>query len=403
MAVFRSVTGLSLFRDLGELPEHDPLKHTLRRWVYRLAEQRINHQVLTELAEERKRDRPHADTPGRSAVSFATMLTRALSDAPRREVWVRVLLANAASVSDASVELWQRRRELARRMGLDAPALIEAPLPDTPALAAQLADATRDRVEELSFASPAAFFELAIGRDVPGSWPARLSPPRLMDYFRDGDLLRSLDLAPPPLPASWGASSLCRALGLLGGAWLEALAPRDQPFVVAHDPYGLMRHEAAALFALLPLNPRFLQKHLDIAPHALADVQQRLGRIWLLELAQIAFRVRLRAPALAGENGFREAFSELSHRDLCLSLPRAAAGAIFPLGVEDEQRLLGNLLAVRRAEQLRDVHDEDWFRNPRAIEQLRAEAQRPPPTQADPEAVTAALKLTSKNLETLLR
>jgi len=205
------------------------------------------------------------------------------------------------------------------------------------------------------------------------------------------------------LPQSLGAASFGRALGQLGAAWYEALAPTDQPFVIAHDPYGLGRHEAAALFTLLPLNARFARRHLDISARAWPDVQRRLAQLWLLDLAVSALRVRLRPHALSGEQAFREAYAELSSRDLTLSLPRTSAGALFPLGVEDEQALLGKLLAPSRIEAMITAHDEDWFRNPRAIEQLRAEARLPPVPQADPERAAQALRVTLRWLEQLLR
>jgi hypothetical protein len=403
LGAYRSVTGFSLFRRVTEMPESDPLRAPLRRWVYRLAEQRIDQPTLSALDRERHLEHRHPDMPVRQAVSVATLLTRALGDGPRREPWARLLVEFAPPISARSVELWQRRREIARRFGLADPREIEAPLPDVAGVADSLSRTTRERVSELALGSLAGYFERAIGADVPGQWPARITPQRLLDYFRDGDLLRSLAIEAAPLPESSGAASLGRALGLLGGAWYEALAPQDQPFVVAHDPYGLRRHEAAALFALLPLNARFALRYLDISPHALPDMQRRLAQIWLLDLAVAAFRVRLRQPALSGERPFREAFSELAHRDLTLSLPETVAGALFPLGIEDEQALLGRLLAPVRAEALVEAHDEDWFRNPRAIEQLRAEASLPPTTQADPDEVARALALTKRRLETLLR
>jgi hypothetical protein len=403
LSLFRPITGLELFRTLNELPEYDPLRLPLQRWVYRLAEQRINHGVLTQLARERQREREHSDAPGRVAVSRAEMLRRVLSDAPRAEIWMRLFLEDAHAPSAVVVNLWQRRREIARRMGLDGPGHIESPASNIAEVARQFAATAGERIRELRIKSPSAFVQLALGRDVPGSWPARLSPNRLLDYFREADLLHSLDLRAPDLPRSYGAASFGRALGILGGAWLEALAPLDQPFVIAHDPYGLKRHEASALFALLPLNARFLHRHLEIPPHALADVQRRLAQIWLLDLATAAYRVRLRPHALGGEQEFREAFTELGHRDLNLSLPEQATGVLFPLGVEDEQAFVGRLLAARRELALLDEHDEDWYRNPRAVEQLRAEAHRPPQTRADPEDVVAALALVTKRLESLLR
>lgn len=403
LGIFRPITGQTLFRQLGELPAHDPLREPLRRCVYRLAEQRINHEALTRLSQQWRLVRHPPDAPRRAGSSSAEMLKRSLSDAPRRELWMRLFLESSRPVSEASVGLWQRRRELSRRLGLEDPASIESPAANSREISVQLADAIRDRVRELGATSPAAWLEKALGQDVPGDWPGRLSPQRMLGYFRDGALLSSLDLRPLPLPASLGAASLCRALGILGSAWLEALAPTDQPFVVAHDPYGLARHMAGALFALLPLNPKFLTRHLDVAPHALADVQRRLAEIWLLELAGSAFRVQLRPHALGGERAFREAFHELGHRDLNLTLPHELAGTLFSLGIEDEQRLAGLLWASQRAEELLEAHDEDWFRNPRAIEQLRAEAHRPPLTRLEPELLERALRATTQRLQRLLR
>lgn len=403
LEAYRSVTGLTLFRQLTEMPESDPLRAPLRRWVYRLAEQRINQPVLLALQRERRLERPHPDVPGRTPVSVAGLLRRALGDGPRREPWSRLFVELAPPVSACAVVLWQRRAEVARRMGLSGAGELESPVADASALAEAVARATRERVRELGIGSLAEYLERAIGADVAGAWPARLSPQRLLDYFREGELLRSLDLAVAPLPESLGAASFGRALAQVGAAWLEALAPRDQPFVVAHDPYGLARHEAAALFGLLPLNSRFARRYLDVPQRALPDVQRRLAQIWLLALASNALRVRLRRPALAGGGSFREAYAELAHADLGLSLPQSVAGALFALGVEDEQALIGQLLAVAKSEALCEEHDEDWFRNPRAIEQLRAEASLPPPTQAAPERLAQALGATERWLTRLLR
>jgi hypothetical protein len=436
---FRPVTGQALFEELKQLHEQDPLREPLQRWVYRLAEQRINTDTLTRLERERRRIRQIPDAPGRAGVSIARMLAGCLEDGPRSELWMRLFLEQAPAVSAIGVELWQRRREIARRMGLGSPAQIESSIELSPAapaaltpgalgpappsaatlpsatapasapldaaveLARRLSEALRERFHELGLRSPAALIGCALGRDVGGNWPGRLSPQRLSDFFRDGDLLRSLDLRLGSMPNALGAASFCRALGAFGAAWFEALAPADQPFVVAHDPYGCQRHEAAALFALLPLNAQFLMRHLDVPRTALLDVQRQLAQLWLIELGQAAFRLRLRPLALASERTFRETFSELANRDLAVSLPPAVAGALFALDVEDEQRLLGQLLAVERARELTQVHDEDWFRNPRALEQLRAEAHRPPAVRVELRRVEAALDETTRRLDKLLR
>lgn len=403
LGIFRSITGQTLFRGLSELPEHDPLRVPMRRWVYRLAEQRINHDVLTRLTREQKLTRHPPDAPRQAGLSIEAMLKHSLTDAPRRDVWMRLFLQSSRPVSEVAVELWQRRGEIARRLGLSEPASIESPASNIHELGVELAATLRDRVRELELRSPADYIEKVLGQDIPGNWPGRLSPQRMLDYFRDGALLSSLELRAPPLPEALGAASFCRALGILGAAWLEALAPTDQPFVIAHDPYGLQRHAAGALFSLLPLNARFLTRHLEVATYAVADVQRRLAQVWLLEVSVTAFRVQLRRYALGGERAFREAFHELGHRDLDLTLPPELAGALFSLGVEDEQRLAGLLLGAQRAEHLLETHDEDWFRNPRAIEQLRAEAHQPPTAHVEPEALAAALTVTTRRLGHLLR
>jgi hypothetical protein len=445
LAQFRAVTGQELFRELRDLPAHDPLREPLQRWVYRLAEQRINAEPLTRLERERRRIRQVPEAPGRGGVSLARMLEGALQDEPRRPLWLRMFLEHAAPVSAISIELWQRRREIARRMGLTGCGEIESSLRSQPtpgataesaearqaagaapsslltlpealksssaasssadanALARRISEQLRDRVQEVAAKTPADLIGSALGQDIRADWPARLSLQRLSDYFRDGDLLRSLDLRNAPLPPSLGAASFCRALGVLGGNWFEALAPRDQPFVVAHDPYGLQRHEASALFAMLPLNARFLRRHLEVPRDSLADVQRRLGQVWLLTLAQSALRLRLRTAALSGEQAFREEFSDLVNAELGVSVPTAVAGALFRLDIEDEQRLLGSLLAVEREREMIEAHDEDWFRNPRAIEQLRAEAQRPPRLYVTLERAETALLEVKRRLGRLLR
>jgi hypothetical protein len=434
LEAFRGVTGLTLFRELRDLPAHDPLREPLQRWVYRLAEQRIDADALTRRERERRRPRQVPEAPGRAAVSLARMLAGALEDEPRRSIWLRLFLEHAAPVSEIGIELWQRRREVARRMGLSSPGEIESPLRALPApappaadgaspllaapaapapardgsaeaaaLARRVSERLRDRVRELGAKDAAELVGSALGQDIRADWPARLSLQRLSDYFRDGELLRSLALRSVPLPAPLGAASFCRALGALGAAWFEALAPGDQPFVVAHDPYGLERHQAAALFALLPLNARFLTRHLEVPRSALPDVQRRLGQLWLVSLAQAALRVRLRAPALSSERAFREAYSELVNAELGISLSPAVAGALFQLDIEDEQRLLGGLLAAERERELIETHDEDWFRNPRAIEQLRAEAHRPPRPYVTPERAEVALEAAMRRLASVLR
>jgi hypothetical protein len=47
------------------------------------------------------------------------------------------------------------------------------------------------------------------------------------------------------------------------------------------------------------------------------------------------------------------------------------------------------LLASVRARELTESHDEDWFRNPRAVDQLRSEAALPPQCETSPDDLRA--------------
>ena len=83
------------------------------------------------------------------------MLKRSLTDAPRRDVWMRLFLECARPVSEVTVELWQRRSEIARRLGLSTPASIESPATNVHEIGVELAVTLRDRVRELELRSPA--------------------------------------------------------------------------------------------------------------------------------------------------------------------------------------------------------------------------------------------------------
>lgn len=402
LAAFHQVTGRTLFSRLGELPESDPLRQPLRRWVYRLAEQRINHAALVEQAAAWNEPHELRDSPTAGRASLREMLAGCLGDPARAEPWAVLLGQRCGRVSRAAVMLWQRRREVSRRMGLATPSELESPAPNVVQTAESYHRATRERVRELRATTIDQHAARSIGSDLPGDWPARMTPAHLLDPFREGDLFRSLELRPRRLPRALGPASYCHALQILGEEWLEALAPRDQPFAIAHDAYGLARHRAGALFASLPLNAAFLQRKLGVSKASLRDGRRQLAELALLELSRAALRVRLRGPALAGERELREAFVELTHQELGLRLPAAMAGAWLRLRTEDPQRWVGLVTVADTETRLSNEHDEDWFRNPRAIEQLRAEAQLPPETHLSEPALAEGIRATLRRLDELL-
>ena len=392
-----TLAGLTTFRALDELPDADPLKHALMRWTYRLAEQRIDREALGAVEAARRLELHVVEAPEGGRYPLAALLSRALSEPTRRGAWLRAYLDRAGELAARTALLWERRAEIARRMGLDSPDAIELS-PDTAyEPASRWLAASADMAAEFLRPEPDGLVELALGRDAEG-FPARITPSAIAGLLGAGGLLDDVRLDPGPLPAALGVSSFLRAFDAVGVAWREALAPAHQPFVVAHDPYQLDSHATGALFAGLALSRPFLERQLDLGSARAREHQRTIARVALLESRAQALRVLLRPAALAGQKAFAEAYEARLQQAIGVELPGTVAGALWCLHVDDAQRFHGVLLAAGHAEQLTADHDEDWFRNPRAIDQLRSEAELSP----DPATTQAALDAGAQALRALL-
>lgn len=368
----RSALGRTTFIAVRELPDADPLKRPLARWVYRLAEQRINREAFVTVEVARRAPRV-IDAPERARVSLRDMLKRALRDAPRRDAWLASYVEHAEPLSQATALLWQRRHEVAERMGVAE---------GWDRRSAELAEAaeawlqtTHDAARELVPArNLPELVELALGKEANEGWPARITPRSLLELLAPTRFLDRVALDPGKLPDALAASSFLRALARVGAAWKDALAPEHQPFVVAHDADGWERRRSGALFASLPLSEHFLKKRLGLGSERSRSQRRALARVVLIESRAAALRTLLWQPALTGSNAFAEAFEGLTERAFGFGLPRAAAGALFRLHDDDAQRFWGLIAAAAQARRLVEDHDEDWFFNPRAADQLRSEA-----------------------------
>ena len=396
------VAGLTAFQAVGELDASDPLRQPLRRWIYRLAEQRINRVALVAVAYERRVATHSITKPEDIRATVGELVVRALSDASRRDAWLVAAGAACTALSTRAAHLWGRRQELARRMGLDSPDSIELPEPEVTALAERWLDESSDAAAaELSLELPD-WIDVALGRGAEEGWPARITLRALAGMLDETDLLRSVDLDVGPLPATIAPASFLRGLARLGAAWVDATAPGDQPFVIAHDPYGLRRRTMGALLAGLPMNPQFARRRLDVPNARLNDFRRSMARTLLAATRLAALRVVLRPAALAGETAFRRAFEEHTGRVFGQPLSPTSAGSLVRLEVDDAQRFVGVALATQRSRELTEEHDDDWFRNPRAADELRADAARSPVASSDAATVDAGLGALMRHLtETL--
>ncbi|MBX3183195.1 MAG: hypothetical protein KIT72_04505 [Polyangiaceae bacterium] len=383
--IHRRAVGRQTYHEVQALHPEDPLRAPLLRWVYRLAEQRINQGALL-AREAARRSALHPMTSEGAELSLAALwrLTLAPEGGAEQRVLYRErrlaeLARHTSALRDAERLLWERRREVASRMGHASLAEAEGQLPELPALAREWLDVSAGALESLGVGRLSALIEAALDRREDHPWPARLTPSSLLSLAPDAELTRGLRLDPGPLPEALGGASYLRALARLGAALSDAAAPQSQPFVVAHDPYGARRWEVGALLAALPLRPVYLRQRLGLSGARQAGSRRASAITWLIASRTEALRVLLHQEA--GQRGLPNdaSFEELTARAFLRPLDPRLLPLTPRYGTQTPARFAGMLLGAEREASLREAHDEDWFRNPRGVEQLRAELGLPPP------------------------
>src|SRR5262249_12617314 len=137
----------SAFHAVRDLPEADPLRAALLPWLYRLAEQRINGYSLVAVTVAAKHTEHVVSEPERVKTSLSGLLARALAEAPRRAAWLAAFVEQCGPLADATTLLWERRQEVASRMGLASPDDVESPGGGVAGAASAWLDRTRDMLE----------------------------------------------------------------------------------------------------------------------------------------------------------------------------------------------------------------------------------------------------------------
>jgi hypothetical protein len=385
------------FEELVDRPDSDPLKAPLSRWLVRLLDDKANRAVKAASAFERVVRRYPLDAPERVELSLSALEKRVLAEPERRKIWLELFVQRAGDARDAQVLYWERRQEIARRLRLSSPDAFELPCDEIRADAEHFLALTDDLASEFRSEDLARVLGAGLGVEAAWGWPSRITPAGLLAPFREARMLEGLDLDPGRLVTPIAAASHLRAYARVGAAFIDAMAPSDQPFSVAHDAFGLRRRTHGALFAMLPLSREFARRTLDLSQR-IGDHQRTLARVVLLATRAAAFRVLLRQPALQGRKAFLEAHTALGERVFGAPLPPETAGVLFQLHPDDGQRFAGVLLARSLDEQLIDAHDDDWYRNPRAGDQLRSEAALVPETKTTSDAIRAGASLLKQTL-----
>jgi hypothetical protein len=361
-----------LVRELREASRSDPLAPELSRWAHHLYLEHATRDLVAKRELAFHVERRPITAPESGKFTLGEIREAALADTKgARSGWFAALFANATTAGEFELRRWERRVELASALGDASPDAGPLPTGRVVELAREFLDETRDAMAELGARSMTDLVEVALARGTAASWPSRLTLRSLAELFDEAKWLEGVALDAVPLPHVFGASSFLRGLVRFGAALRTALASPALPFAVAHDPLDLPGKTLGALLALVPFGESFAHRKLGVSRARLRDHQRDLRRALLVGSRGLALRVLLRGPTLAGAETLRRAYTERVFEAIGVELPASAAAVLFRSRVSDPERFSGFLLAAERARELRDAHDEDWYRNPRAVDELR--------------------------------
>ncbi|MCS6899754.1 MAG: hypothetical protein RMJ98_06450 [Myxococcales bacterium] len=404
----RWVSGLSTFQALDP---GDPAWPYLASWVLWFLLGRTSHEEERREALARTRPSVQVTTPSPEEISWrqgVSRLVRATSEGERVTL-AQALEVAAGPIHGASRELWMRRGEVLRRAGGDSLAPLLQPMPTWASLLAEanaLLEATEDLARD-TLGRPRNWTEAlaqGVGQQGDVPWPRRLSPRWLLAPFEgEARWLEVPGLRLGVLPEVAGGSSVTRAMAHLGARWADAAAPRHLPPPLGTLPSALARTRSGALLASLLLTRTFLRKGLGLSDAEATRARRQQARVVLVAVRLEAARVLLLRPALQGEGAqVRQEAEALTHRALGAPIPAALALAFPQLHPTGPARLLSFSLAAADAFRLRNEHDEDWYRNPRAVLALRDRLDRAPdPTLREVETAQARKALVTALLEAL--
>jgi hypothetical protein len=385
---------------LRELKAKDPLAEALEPWLLRIREQAELGPRRAELGHAHRLTLHPLSEPEQSLLPLAEMLSRALARPRERAAYLRSFFASSANVAELVTRLWEERQLFAERNQTEldsfevaSPALVPA--------AREFLRETQPAYETLAIRDAESFITAGLAESSHEGWPARLTP-RTVTELVDRAWFEGLRARAFTLPAARGAGSFLLALAGLGRALANAVSALHSPFAIARDVFDLQQNELGALLAALPVSTAFASRTLGLGASRTRDHLRGLARAHLVDARVAAFRVLLRELLVGGSGALRRELAELSHTALGFELPREAAGVFVRVRPRDSQRFAGTLLAESRHALLVERHEEDWFRDPRAIRQLRAELSERKFARVTAEELEAGRRALRARLEPLL-
>lgn len=386
---------------LRELRDKDPLARAMELWLLRLREQAEFGTRRAELARAHRAEPHPIVEPEQARRTLSELLQLSLARPRERAAYLRGYFASSAQTAESILRLWEERQLFAERLRAPLASFEIASEAILPAARALLAN-SRAAFDTLDIREPSQLVTTLLAENASEGWPARLSQRTTLDLLGDPAFFHGLSLRPFALPEARGAGSFMLALSQAGRALSDAASAARSPFVLSTDVFDLQRSTVGALFGALPLSPAFATRRLGLAPTRVRDQQRALAQSALVDLRVAAFRVLLRELLLGGKRQLQRELPELSHGALGFELPESVAGVFIRVRPRDHQRFAGALLAASRHETLLYTHDEDWFRNPRAIAELRAELSEPAAPVLDEPALGHGASYALERIQALL-
>lgn len=390
---------------ISELADHqtDPLAPALLRCAAQLFEEHALAELHVAHSAAFRVTLHPLDAPERGEYTLRALLGHALADTKgQRHAWLRILFERAEQATELALRRAERRGEVRASLSERVPAVFFEGSASVLEVARRFLAASQAAFATLGAETLADVLGAGLGRDSRAEWPARVTARSIAELFREGRFAEFVADVPDFTLAPLGAASFLRALFRFGAALKSGLAGARGPFVLARDPYGFDRATFGALFALLPANEAFARRALGVGAPGAADHRRALARVLLVSSREAALRALLHDASFTGKSALERAYSELSFHALGIELAPRGFGVVFTPRPSDPARLAGLFVATDFAARLVAEHDEDWYRNPRAVEELREMGRLPALTSPEPEALERGSQALLRWLESSL-
>jgi hypothetical protein len=379
------------YDQLRELHDGDPLKRPLLRWVHRLAEMRVNQLWLEEDERLLGQQLHPVKEPEEASLSLRSMTLRSLHpDANVAGAWQRNLRRSGRGLFEHRAGYFARCREFHERLGLQDVLGFWSPLEESSALVASF-EAQRsvlaDLLGECGATHLDALLHLVQGHQHEEGWPARLSPDALSSLFAAPEFFRGTSLLMGPLPPRAVPASFWRGGFQLGRALHCAWAPVDRPLTFVRDPDDAQGHSFGNLCMLWFLSRAFDKQVLGLSSAQVKARRRSAAAIVLGHTVLSLLRADVHERAMSGRFS-DEDLEEVGRGLFQRPLERNSALVNFNVRRDEPVRLAAFLDAAAGYQQYVAEFDEDFLRNPRAREKLRAEA-----------AVAASCQITRERVE----